>query len=105
MPIPVLDFVIRKTFGTHNQRMVRRYLRIVDKVNDLESRFAAMTDSELAAMTPVFRDRISKGERPYDMIPEIFAVAREAMDRAVGIRNIFDPARGFDPSRLPDDAR
>ena len=105
MPIPVLDFVIRKTFGTHNQRMVRRYLRIVDKVNDLEGRFAAMTDSELAAMTPVFRDRISKGERPYDMIPEIFAVAREAMDRAVGIRNIFDPARGFDPSRLPDDAR
>ena len=105
MPIPVLDYFIRKTFGTHNQRMVRRYLRIVDKVNALEAKFAKFTDGELAAMTPHFRERVAKGERPYDMIPEIFAVGREAMDRAVGIRNIFNPALGFDPSRLPEPAR
>ena len=105
MPIPVLDFIIRKTFGTQNQRMVRRYLRIVDKVNELESTYAAMTDSELRAMTPVFRDRVKKGERPYDMIPEIFACAREAMDRSVGIRNTFNPALAFDPMRLPEPAR
>ncbi len=105
MPIPVLDFFIRKTFGTHNQRMVRRYLRIVDKVNSLEGKFAKFTDSELAAMTPHFRERVAKGERPYDMIPEIFAVARETMDRAVGIRNIFNPALGFDPQTLPEEAR
>ncbi|MSR27972.1 MAG: preprotein translocase subunit SecA [Phycisphaerales bacterium] len=105
MPIPVLDFFVRKTFGTHNQRMVRRYLRIVDKVNDLEAKCAAMTDPELMAMTPVFRKRIADGERPYDMIPEIFAVAREAMDRGVGIRNAFNPALGFDPNELPEAAR
>ncbi|MSR44768.1 MAG: preprotein translocase subunit SecA [Phycisphaerales bacterium] len=105
MPIPVLDYVIRKTFGTQNQRMVRRYLRIVDKVNALEPTFAAMTDTQLREMTPLFRARVTKGERPYDMIPEIFACAREAMDRAVGIRNIFNPALGFDPTRLPEPAR
>lgn len=105
MPIPVLDFFIRKTFGTQNQRMVRRYLRIVDKVNELESTFAAMTDSQLRDMTDVFRARVTKGERPYDMIPEIFGCAREAMDRAVGLRNAFNPALGFDAARLPEPAR
>ncbi len=105
MPIPVVDFFIRKTFGTQNQRMVRRYLRIVDKVSDLESKFAVMSDAELRGMILIFRERVRKGERPYDMIPEIFACAREAMDRSVGIRNIFNPALGFDPQRLSQSAR
>ena len=105
MPIPVIDFFIRKTFGTQNQRMVRRYLRIVDKVSELESKFAALSDSEIRGMIHVFRERVRKGEKPYDMIPEIFACGREAMDRSVGIRNIFNPALGFDPQRLPEPAR
>ncbi len=105
MPIPVLDFFIRKTFGTQNQRMVRRYLRIVDKVSELESRYAAMTDAELRQMTLTFRARVRAGERPYDMIPEIFGCAREAMDRAVGLRNAFNPALGFDPAQLQEPAR
>ncbi len=105
MPIPVIDFFIRKTFGTQNQRMVRRYLRIVDKVSELESKFAAMSDSEIRGMIHIFRERVRKGEKPYDMIPEIFACAREAMDRSVGIRNIFNPALGFDPQCLPESAR
>lgn len=105
MPIPVLDFFIRKTFGTQNQRMVRRYLRIVDKVSQLESTYSVKTDSEIRDMIQTFRARVHGGERPYDMIPEIFACAREAMDRAVGIRNTFNPALGFDPQRLPEPAR
>jgi len=105
MAIPVIDFIVRKTFGTQNQRMVRRYLRIVDKVSALEVKFAAMTDGELRGMTPIFRERVRKGEKPYEMIPEIFACGREVMDRSVGIRNIFNPANGFDPQLLPDAAR
>ena len=54
MPIPVIDFFIRKTFGTQNQRMVRRYLRIVDKVSELESKFAAMSDSEIRGMIHIW---------------------------------------------------
>ena len=105
MPIPVIDFIVRKTFGTQNQRMVRRYLRIVDQVNALEPRFAAMSDAEIRAMTEAFRARIDGGEKLLALLPEIFACAREAMDRAVGIRNIFNPAEGFDPSTLPEAAR
>ncbi|NBX35650.1 MAG: preprotein translocase subunit SecA [Planctomycetes bacterium] len=105
MPIPVIDFIVRKTFGTQNQRMVRRYLRIVDQVNALEPRFAAMTDAELRSMTEDFRWRIDQGEKLLALLPEIFACAREAMDRAVGIRNIFNPAAGFDHGALPEAAR
>ncbi len=105
MPIPVIDFIVRKTFGTQNQRMVRRYLRIVDQVNALEQRYAACSDAELRVMTETFRARIDGGEKLLALLPEIFACAREAMDRAVGIRNIFNPAVGFDPNQLPDAAR
>jgi preprotein translocase subunit SecA len=105
MPIPVIDFIVRKTFGTQNQRMVRRYLRIVDQVNALEARYAVLPDAELRAMTETFRARIDGGVQLLALLPEIFACAREAMDRAVGIRNIFNPAAGFDPNRLPEVVR
>ena len=48
---------------------------------------------------------MSEGESATDLIPEVFAIAREAMDRAVGIRNIFDPIHKFDPLQLGDAAR
>jgi preprotein translocase subunit SecA len=107
--IPILDWVVRKTLGTQNQRMVRRYLKQVELVSRLEPEVRRLTDAQLMAKTAEFRERISKGEKSIDMRPEIFAVAREAMDRAVGIRNIFNPElpedQRFDPSRLPAAAR
>ena len=57
-----------------------------------------------AAKTQEFKDRVSEGADVNSMIPEIFAAAREGMDRSVGIRNIFDPSGEFDPSVLDDDA-
>jgi preprotein translocase subunit SecA len=117
--IPVLDWFVRVTLGTKNQRDVKRYTRIVDQVNALESETRRLTDAQLRAKTEEFRTRTAAGEKPYAMIPEIFAVAREAMDRGVGIRSIFNPARNadlnrdgtvdandrFDPSLLPDSVR
>ncbi|MBL9140977.1 MAG: hypothetical protein JNK53_03840, partial [Phycisphaerae bacterium] len=107
--IPVLDWLVRSTLGTQNQRMVRRYLRQVDLVNRHEEAILRLTDAELRAKTQEFRDRIRGGAKPIDLRPEIFAVAREAMDRGVGIRNIFNPDLPandrFDPSRLPAEAR
>jgi preprotein translocase subunit SecA len=107
--IPVLDWIVRSTLGTQNQRMVKRYLKQVDLVNRQEERVRALTDPQLMAMTDEFRARITKGEKPFDLRPEIFAVAREAMDRSVGIRNIFNPAVPedvrFNPERLPAAAR
>jgi preprotein translocase subunit SecA len=107
--IPVLDWLVRSTLGTQNQRLVKRYLKQVELVNRQEAEMRALTDAQLMAKTEEFRSRIAKGEKPFDLRPQIFAVAREAMDRAVGIRNIFNPDlpedQRFDPSRLPAAAR
>ncbi len=117
--IPVLDWFVRVTMGTKNQRDVKRYLKIVEQANALEPEMRRLDDAQLRAKTEEFRTRIAGGEKSYAMIPEIFAVAREAMDRSVGIRNVFNPARGvdlnrdgvvnaedtFDPSRLPAEVR
>ena len=117
--IPVIDWFVRITMGTKNQRDVKRYNKIVDAANALEPEMRRLSDAQIRGKTDEFRTRIAGGEKPYSMIPEIFAVAREAMDRGVGIRNIFNPARNadlnqdgvidandrFDPSLLPADVR
>ena len=105
MGIPVISSLARKAFGTRNERLVKRYLGIVDQGSVHESEMRALDDSALLAKTPEFKDRIKNGEDAERMIPEVFAVAREAMDRAVGIRNIFDPSQEFDPAVLPSDVR
>ncbi len=126
MGVPFFGPLARAIFGTRNQRMVKRYLAEVAKVNGLEPTIRALTDAELRGKSDEFRRRLAAGERAIDLRPEIFAVAREAMDRAVGLRNMLDPAielgggdskelvsadgtpaptRGLEISRLPEDAR
>ena len=105
MGIPVVSTVARKVFGTRNDRLVKRYLSIVDKVSSHESEVRLLDDAALHAKTEEFKKRYEAGEKTVDLQPEAFAVAREAMDRAVGIRAIFSPDAGFDPSVLPAEAR
>ena len=82
--IPVLDWFVRLTMGTKNQRDVKRYARIVEAANALEPQMRALSDAQLRQLTVTFRARVTEGEKPYSMIPEIFAAAREAMERADG---------------------
>jgi preprotein translocase subunit SecA len=96
---------MRKVFGTRNERMVKRYLRVVDQVNAHADDVIGLSDQELRDKTEVFRRRLDEGESSQAILPEVFAIAREVMDRNVGIRNIFNPEKGFDPTGLPDDAR
>ncbi len=105
MGIPVVSAVMRTVFGTRNERMVKRYLRVVDEVNSYEEEIRRLSDQELRDRTEPMRKRLGEGANPTDILPEAFAVAREVMDRNVGMRNIFNPQHGFDPSVLPDDAR
>ena len=105
MAIPVVSKLGKKIFGTRNDRMVKRYLRIVEQVTALDDSMRRLSDPELREKTLEFRRRVDEGEDSEQLIPEVFAVAREAMDRAVGIRNIFNPVHEFDPGRLPADAR
>lgn len=106
MGVPVVGTIGRKLFGSRNDRLVKRYMKLVDQVSALEPETCVLTDQELRDKTDEFRERIATGnETETDLIPEAFAVAREAMDRSVGIRNIFDPTFEFDPSLLDNHAR
>ncbi|MCH2136642.1 MAG: preprotein translocase subunit SecA [Phycisphaerales bacterium] len=105
MAIPLVSPLARKLFGTRNDRLVKRYLSIVDEVSSHESVVRSLDDAQLRAKTEEFRTRIDEGASAESLIPEVFAVAREAMDRNVGIRNIFDPAQDFDPSSFDADIR
>jgi preprotein translocase subunit SecA len=105
MGVPFVSATLRKVFGTRNERMVKRYLRVVQQVNSFAAAVGALSDEELRARTAEFRRRLAEGAKAFDILPEVFAVAREAMDRNVGIRNVFNPAERFDPQRLPPAAR
>jgi preprotein translocase subunit SecA len=89
--IPLLGPVINKLFGSRNQRLVKRYETRVNEINALEPEMRKLTDEQLRAKTKEFRERFKAGEKWPDVMAEAFAVAREAMDRHVGIRNIFNP--------------
>src|SRR5687767_539867 len=105
MVVNAIGKAITKVFGSRNDRLLKGYTRRVQQINALEPEVRRLTDLQLKAKSQDFRDRITKGERVAAMLPEIMAVAREVMDRAVGIRNTFNPEAGFDPSRLPEPAR
>jgi preprotein translocase subunit SecA len=85
----MLGSLARSIFGSANERKVKPLWAAVSKINALEDRFKAMSDTELAAMTPAFRARLEQGETLEDLLPEAFAVVREASKRTLGQRH-FD---------------
>ena len=105
--IPIIGPILNKIIGTRNDRFVKRYTARVEQINALEPQVRKLTDSQIRGMLQEFRSRVDKGESATDLLVEAFAVAREAMDRSVGIRNIFNPKFEalFEPGRLPPAAR
>lgn len=93
-----------KVFGSRNDRMIKKYNQRVEAINALEEEISRLTDAELKAKTDAFRKREAEGESEKQMLPEIMAVAREAMDRFVGIRSILNPEHKFDASQLSPEA-
>ena len=76
-----------KIFGTHSQHEVKRILPIVDKIEALAPEFEKMTDEELQAKTPEFKERLANGETLDDILPEAYATVREAATRVLGMRH------------------
>ena len=76
-------------FGDSNEKQVKRYRGLVDAVGRLEDEMTALPDGALAAKTVEFRERIANGETPDGLLPEAFAVVREAARRTIGLRH-FD---------------
>jgi preprotein translocase subunit SecA len=80
---------LARIFGSRNQRLVSQYSGIVKKVNAFEAGLQSLTDSELAAKTVYFREQLAAGKTVDDVLPEAFAVVREASRRVLGLRH-FD---------------
>ena len=76
MDLPVIGPVLKKIFGSANDRMVARYLRLAKQVSELESSVRPLTDAEIKAKTGEFRSRLADGASISELTPEIFAVAR-----------------------------
>ena len=79
---------LKKIFGSRNDRIIRRYLSVVDKINSFEPQLSKLSDAGLQAKTQEFRERLSKGGETLDSIlPEAFAVVREAAVRVLSMRH------------------
>jgi preprotein translocase subunit SecA len=81
--------LLTQIFGSRNQRLLKQYQKTVKAINALEPEFEKLTDAELQAKTPEFKERIAKGETLDDLLPEAFAVCREASKRVFKMRH-FD---------------
>ncbi len=85
----MLNAIFTKVFGSRNERVVKRMGRVVDQVNALEESTKALSDDELKAKTAEFRERFKAGVTLDELLPEAFAVVREASVRKLGLRH-FD---------------
>lgn len=79
--------VFQKIFGTYSERELKRVYPTQKKVLDLEEKYRGMSDAELKACTPAFKERLANGETLDDILPDAFACCREAADRVLGMRH------------------
>ena len=77
----------KSLFGSSNDRYVKSIMKVVDKINAFEPEIEPLSDEELKAKTPYFRERVANGETLDDILPEAFAVVREAAKRTLGQRH------------------
>ena len=84
----MFDF-IQRLIGNNSAREIKKMRTIVDEINGLEPSFSSLSDSSLAAKTQEFKKRLADGETLDDILPEAFAVVREASKRVLGMRH-FD---------------
>jgi preprotein translocase subunit SecA len=95
---------LTKVFGSRNDRLLKKYRRIVQQINAHEPAARAKSDAELRDRTQEIRRDIIAGKLTIDeVLAEAMAIIRESMDRQIGIREIFNPELSFDPDKLNDE--
>lgn len=85
----MISTLLKKVFGSRNDRLLKQYRQTVTRINALEEGLLKLTDAELTAKTAEFRQRLSNGETLAQLLPEAFAVCREASRRVMNMRH-FD---------------
>jgi len=82
----MINKVISKVFGTYNERELKTLAPTIEKIEALEEEYRMLSDAQLKAKTPHFKERLENGETLEDILPEAFAAVREASDRVLGMR-------------------
>src|SRR5947209_9310963 len=85
----MISNILTKIFGSRNERLLKQYAQVVERVNELEPEIGALPDESLKAKTAVFKQRVANGEELDSIMPEAFAVVREAGKRTLQMRH-FD---------------
>lgn len=85
----MISGLLKKIFGSRNDRLIKQYSVVVRQINALEAGVSALPDEALRAKTDEFRTRVTNGESLDALLPEAFAVVREAGKRVLGMRH-FD---------------
>ncbi len=85
----MFSVLIKKIFGSHNQRLIKQMRSVVVKINALEPSYTQLTDAQLQAHTAELRQRLAQGATLDSLLPEAFAAVREASKRTIGLRH-FD---------------
>ena len=83
----IINNVLSKVLGSHNDRLIKKYNGQVSKINSLEEKMRSMSDDELVSMTAELKERLSNKESEESILAESFAVVREASQRVLGLRH------------------
>jgi preprotein translocase subunit SecA len=83
----IINNVLSKVLGSHNDRLIKKYNSQVNKINSLEEHMKSLSDSDLSSMTDKFKERLKENEPEESVLPEAFAVVREASQRTLGLRH------------------
>ena len=79
--------IFKKIFGSRNERMLKQYRKVTETINALEAEYEALTDAELQQKTQDFKQALAEGQTLEDLLPQAFAVVREAGKRVFGMRH------------------
>ena len=83
----IINNVLSKVLGSHNDRLIKKYNSQVNKINSLEEHMKSLSDSDLSSMTDKLKERLKEKESVESVLPEAFAVVREASQRTLGLRH------------------
>ena len=83
----IINNVLSKVLGSHNDRLIKKYNGQVNKINSLEEHMKSLSDSDLSSMTDKLKERLKEKESVESVLPEAFAVVREASQRTLGLRH------------------
>ena len=83
----IINNVLSKVLGSHNDRLIKKYNSQVNKINSLEEHMKSLSDSDLSSMTDRLKERLKENASVESVLPEAFAVVREASQRTLGLRH------------------